>query len=293
MKDAQQIQTYHRRWSIPFDREKEFERFKNWLLAGIDIAIGQYILAHPAIDVDVVLRIGHRQPVRSRIGGVSTQRLTSMFEGQTLEDTRIYQAIASAECEQDLIFAVQCLFWALEDHQSDRVPLLRATVQQAIEASPFVDLRVAHRGHRVTLYPSGARFLDDGTVNETLAWLGKHKPVAKHFQNALSIYLQKDVSKYRNLLDDLRSALEQLVRRILRNRKSLERQQECLLKWMKDRGIHVEVRNLYRQLICHFAKYQNDAVKHGDNWTELEVEYMIYLTGTFMRLLLQIQRSDG
>jgi hypothetical protein len=37
-----------------------------------------------------------------------------------------------------------------------------------------------------------------------------------------------------------------------------------------------------------YRLYQNDAVKHGEAFSEKEIEFMIYLTGTFMRLLLQL-----
>jgi hypothetical protein len=47
---------------------------------------------------------------------------------------------------------------------------------------------------------------------------------------------------------------------------------------------------MYDDLLARFMQYQNDAVKHGDNWSSIEIEFMIYLTGAFMRLLLQLER---
>jgi creatinine amidohydrolase/Fe(II)-dependent formamide hydrolase-like protein len=46
---------------------------------------------------------------------------------------------------------------------------------------------------------------------------------------------------------------------------------------------------MYWTLIDRFAHYQNDAVKHGDHAKHIEVEFMVYLTGTFMRLLLTLR----
>jgi len=61
-----------------------------------------------------------------------------------------------------------------------------------------------------------------------------------------------------------------------------------LVGWMKQRKAHVQVRNLYNTLLVFFCQYQNEAVKHGNGWQEVEIEYMIYLTGAFMRFLLQL-----
>ncbi len=62
---------------------------------------------------------------------------------------------------------------------------------------------------------------------------------------------------------------------------------------MKNKGCHKQVRNMYNCFLKYFTTYQNEAVKHGDGWAECEVEYMIYLTGNLMRLLLQLNGEDN
>ena len=61
-------------------------------------------------------------------------------------------------------------------------------------------------------------------------------------------------------------------------------------QWLKAHGLHPQIRNMYETLLAHFDQYQNDAVKHGEAYAyaPFELEFMIYLTGTFIRLLLQI-----
>lgn len=102
--------------------------------------------------------------------------------------------------------------------------------------------------------------------------------------------MEGDVGDYRSLFDNLRLALEQLLRQVLDNKKSLENQERELLKWIKARGAHQQVVNMYKQLLFGpYSRYQNDAVKHGEQYSEDEAEFMIYLTGIFMRLLLRLQ----
>ncbi len=39
-----------------------------------------------------------------------------------------------------------------------------------------------------------------------------------------------------------------------------------------------------------YSIYQNEAVKHNEEFGEVELEFIIYLTGTFMRLLLILSK---
>jgi hypothetical protein len=44
-----------------------------------------------------------------------------------------------------------------------------------------------------------------------------------------------------------------------------------------------------------YSQFQNDAVKHGkreEEFTENDIGFMIYITGTFMRLLLKLEQND-
>ncbi|NOY98382.1 MAG: hypothetical protein GXP40_04125, partial [Chloroflexi bacterium] len=84
------------------------------------------------------------------------------------------------------------------------------------------------------------------------------------------------------------------LRKVLKNKKSLENQKE-LDSWLEMHGVHKQVRNLYGQLLFGpYTTLQNDVAKHGDE--ELlpdEVEYLIYLTGTFLRFIIQLSRSEA
>jgi hypothetical protein len=83
-----------------------------------------------------------------------------------------------------------------------------------------------------------------------------------------------------------------LLRALLSNRKSLENQKDHLLPWLKARHVNQEVVSMFAVLLEKFAKYQNDAVKHDDKSAAVEVDFMIYLTGAFMRFLLEVERNS-
>lgn len=67
----------------------------------------------------------------------------------------------------------------------------------------------------------------------------------------------------RNVLDDLRLALEVLLRGILGNDKSLENQIAPLGDYVRSKGGSAEFGNMFVKLVEHFTKYQNRYVKRS------------------------------
>lgn len=102
------------------------------------------------------------------------------------------------------------------------------------------------------------------------------------------------------MLYELRVSLEQFLKNILKTDKTLERQlsKKELRDYFMQEGLHSQIGNLYHTLLEKYQDYQNGTVKHtNDSPDEIfssdEVEFMIYLTGNFMRLLLQIKDKDN
>jgi hypothetical protein len=208
----------------------------------------------------------------------------------------VYKAFATLETEEEVITGLQRLFWLVEEEfaQNPRpLLLLIERLELAIALNPNINFRIVRKGEKTIIYPRGAKLLDDALINDNLLWLKNYPMAAKSFNNALLSYQSRDENKYRNLLDDLRHAIEQLLKATLGKSKSLENQKNELLLWLKNHGVNQQIINMYHHLLfSNFSLYQNEAVKHGDKWSKMDLEFMIYLTGTFMRLILQIQEND-
>jgi hypothetical protein len=283
------MQQFNKRWNIVVDEQQEFEQFRNRILAAVDHSVGKYLLYMSSISRRYAFILGQRQPPQSMTSSY-IDLLDSVKGGRSLKDNNIYRCIANASDFPGLITYIQTLFWVLEESICPIMSKFARAIQQAVDYSPAINLRIAQRGKQITLYRAGAKLLDEKAVDETLSWLTDYPKIAKYFEEALHIYLSGDEKKYRNLLDNLRLALEQVVRIVLKNKKSLENQEPLLVRWLDEHGVHQQVTNMYRDLLIRFAQYQNDAVKHGEGWSLAEVEFMIYLTGIFIRLLLQLNK---
>ena len=123
-------------------------------------------------------------------------------------------------------------------------------------------------------------------IEETKDWLDKYPEIQKHYQSAL--FKRNNNLFTRNLLDDLRFSLELLFKEILNNSKSLEKQQSDLGLFLEKKNISKEVKNLYTNVLLNFYnKYQNENVKHNENFKAIEVDFIIEQTTALMRLLLK------
>jgi len=123
-------------------------------------------------------------------------------------------------------------------------------------------------------------------IEETRHWLNRFPEVLKLYNSAL----QKHDSKVfmRNLLDDLRLALEKLVQKILGNEKALENQVPLLGQVLKKSGGSAELCNMFLKLVEYFTRYQNSYVKHDDAVIETEVEFVFEITSSFMKHLVRL-----
>ena len=165
---------------------------------------------------------------------------------------------------------------------------LYRVINNVLIFSNELNIRVTLQKNRLQLLPEGAKLLDEQIVNQDLTWLAEHPLSLDYYQKSLQSYLMKAQDYVRNTLDNLRYSLEQLLKDILNNKKSLENNKNEILSWLTNEGIHVQIRNMVATLLSRYCEYMND-VKHGEDYSADDVEFMIYQTGIFMRLLLQIE----
>ncbi len=213
-------------------------------------------------------------------------------EDKYFGDTFVYKRTDECQTTSELATVLQTLFLVLAENADENQSLideLAIQIKDVASLVPSASFQLGISGKQVIIYPRGDDLLDQGIINCVLAGLENFPQAAKPFENALNIYQSGQSSQYRNLLDDLRFSLETLLKNVLNNQKSLENQQQELLRWLKNKNLHPQIVNLYQQLLFgQYRLYQNDAVKHDENYSIDEVEFAIYLTGNFMRFILQL-----
>lgn len=131
-----------------------------------------------------------------------------------------------------------------------------------------------------------ANELDIPLIDETRHWLQSYPNVLVLFEQAKLKY-DADIFQ-RNLIDDLRLALELLIKAVLENSKSLENQIAPIGARLKERGASNQFTNMFQKLLDHYCKYQNDHVKHDDKLPGEEIEFIFELTASFMKHIVRV-----
>ena len=124
------------------------------------------------------------------------------------------------------------------------------------------------------------------TSNDVLNKLKPYRGAYRHYANGLAKY--HDGIYERNTLDDMRAALESLIREITGKEKTLENQVSIICTMLDDHGVKPEIRNLFQKTLDYFTKYQNNYVKHNDEVEPAEVSFVIEWTGVLMKYIINM-----
>ncbi|AOA57110.1 hypothetical protein [Acinetobacter larvae] len=128
--------------------------------------------------------------------------------------------------------------------------------------------------------------LNQALVEETKHWLGAYPLSLKQYESAL-LKFENNIFE-RNLLDDLRLALELLLKSIFNNDKSLENQLSSIGTYINTSGGSPHFSNMFQKLVDYYSKYQNTFVKHNDAVIEQEIEFIFEMTSSFMKHLVKL-----
>ena len=132
--------------------------------------------------------------------------------------------------------------------------------------------------------------INETLIEETRHWLDGYPEALALYNDALAKY--EGQIFHRNLLDDLRLALEKLLCAVFANDKSLENQIRFFGSYIRDRGGSTELANMFVKLVDYYAKYHNSYVKHDDAVIEEEIEFIFEITSSFMKHLIRLGAEE-
>ena len=162
-------------------------------------------------------------------------------------------------------------------------------------ASATFEQKMASSQVKITLLTRYSQFANQtastnprpAVVTEVRHWLSEFPSAHKIYDEALQKHSNGVFT--RNALDDLRLSLEELLRQLLNNDKSLENQISLVGSYIKERKGSAELANMFVKLIDYYSKYQNTYVKHDDAVPTVEVDFILEITSSFMKHLIRIK----
>lgn len=286
----EELELFNKRFNITYDEKENSKRFKNSLCTILSREIGNISLKNEfrnefikytgiehkdlgTVDSNTEIDVGQKDWLD--ISGKNYIKFNNTCIGKAFQEDII-----------NVIRYIQIIFLM----ENSIIPnLIKGKLCKEINEIADIyniNINIIKSGkNEYLVYPKGAKELDNALVNDILIWMDKFPKAKANFYNALEKYSQN--GNLRNILDDLRLSLELLIQGILQNKKSIENNKNEICKYLKDNNINKEITNMFYTILDYYMKYQDNNVKHDENCYEQEAEYMIYITGTFMRLLLQ------
>lgn len=137
------------------------------------------------------------------------------------------------------------------------------------------------------VYPNGAKELDDALVIEPLEWLAEYPKSRKTYCRALKQYSNGEYT--RDVADNFRKALEEFLQEYLGNSKNLENNKNEVCKHLASKGVDAEFGGLLQPLLNTFKKINDKYAKHNDAMDERLLEFIMYQTGVFIRMIITVK----
>lgn len=290
MDKVKRIQEFNRIWDIPIKPSPAFKAFRNRVIHGTEKIIGISFLLDARLAKDFLALIGEEVPYSSKPFNKS-----GFFSFNSFDEHPVYLKLLKSRNEKEIAYYLQIFLWVISENGLlyDKYDKLLYEIKVAVALSPGVKIKVVDSPDLIDIYPHDPSLLNKLMIDETLRWLLPFKPVYAKYEKSVNLLRKNNPSDFRDVVDNCRWALELLMKEILENDKSLEKQNEHLGKYLEKRNIHTELRSLFCQTVNYFVKYNNNWVKHPDkkgyNPSASEIEFIVYQTGTLMRLLTQLE----
>jgi len=139
------------------------------------------------------------------------------------------------------------------------------------------------------VFPKGAKELDDALVSEPLQWLADYPNSQKAFARALRDYANADENKASNVADNFRKALECFCQDFFEKQDSIEKFKSDIGKFLKNKDVPKEISNNFESSLKLYYSYINAYAKHRDATSDKLLEFIMYQTGNFIRLLITMK----
>lgn len=142
----------------------------------------------------------------------------------------------------------------------------------------------------IFVFPLGAKELDDALVSEPLEWLNDYPNARKTFANALRQY--SNGSYIRDVADNFRKAFEDFLKEFFNNNNDLNKNKKEVETYLKSQNADPQLTVMFVALISHYYLLNNEVAKHNDKMDEKYLEFLMYQTGIFIRMLIVVKNSS-
>ena len=266
-------------WNVKY--ENEVKKFNNRILLTVDnfhskvYKGGDYEYIYPSLIKEFAFLLGESEYYGYSLGEKNYFELIRFFEGE--EDTFLTNI-------KNLTLLLEAARKTLVVRYSKYYTFLLGEIKKVFEITP-VDIGYLFTGE--TIIKKGATALDEKLIIENLTWLADYPNAKQLFENSLKHYLTKH---YQDAITNAYSSLESLAKTYLSSDKRLDAD-EIKNNLVKNLGLEDDWKRLlhyYCNLAHEFSSRHGKKESGEKSDLPLELtEFYIYVTGTFIRLIIQ------
>lgn len=133
-------------------------------------------------------------------------------------------------------------------------------------------------------YLNNKQIFQEKKAKDLESFLAKYPNVLKPYKSAKEKY-ERGIYE-RNVLDDMRLALELLVKNVLKTEvNTLAQQKSKLGTFLEEQDCDPTIRNIFITVYDYYMKYQNDHVKHNNKIARKDINTVLSLTIVLMERL--------
>ena len=152
------------------------------------------------------------------------------------------------------------------------------------------EIQIDKEKNEYFIFPQGAPELDDALVSTTLEWLNDYPESRKTFIVALKQYA--DGEYIRDVADNFRKSLEEFLKEFFNNSKNLANNIKEVGAYLKIQGGDSEITKILVSLISCYDTLNNKIAKHNDKVDAKFLEFLMYQTGLFIRMLIVVKSTE-
>lgn len=152
------------------------------------------------------------------------------------------------------------------------------------------DIQKDKKNNQYFVFPQGAPELDDALVSAPLEWLLDYPETHKTFMIALKQYSNGEY--LRDTADNFRKALESFLQEFFENHNNLDTNIGVTGKYLKEKGADKEITDVLVKLIDLYKKLNDKIAKHNDKVDSKFLEFLMYQTGVFIRMLIVVKKAE-
>ena len=170
-----------------------------------------------------------------------------------------------------------------EEYRNLKSFILSSIIANKLSLEPIEDI------DGMFFFPVGAKELDSALVSEPLEWLKEYPKTHAIYSRALKKYSERNNAS--DVADDFRKALEQFLREFQHNDKDLDNNRSEICKYLKEKGADNNITSMLGTLLQSYKKINDEKAKHNDKIDPRFLEFVMYQTGVFIRMIITVEKN--